>query len=133
MTMQKTIREVSSEMKKVTAAVTTEPRKTGAVAGFVIAVRPHPGGQRIWLADVDAGTGRLHQIVWGGQPILSAGHTVPVALPGTWLGGRKMRRRSYRGQVSEGMLCSLAELGWDDTVTDRVHLLPPMIPGHPLP
>ena len=31
-----------------------------------------------------------------------------------------MRRRTYRGQSSYGMLCSSAELGWDSSVTDQV-------------
>lgn len=36
---------------------------------------------------------------------------------------RQIRRRRYRGERSEGMLCSLAELGWDSSEADRVALL----------
>jgi tRNA-binding EMAP/Myf-like protein len=102
----------------------------GVVVGRVIKVRPHPNGEHIWLADVDIGGYCLLQIVWGGAPIVKEDSLVPVAPPGAWLPdpriGReryKMRRRRYRGEMSEGMLCSLAELGWDSTVTDRVALL----------
>jgi tRNA-binding EMAP/Myf-like protein len=98
--------------------------------GRVVCVRPHPGGENIWLADVDTGTDGLLQIVWGGVPIVKAGDLVPVAPPGTRLPATKdkpypykIRRRRYRGVISEGMLCSLAELGWDPSVTDRVALL----------
>jgi tRNA-binding EMAP/Myf-like protein len=107
----------------------------GVVVGKIIKVRPHPRGARIWLADVDIGTDWQLQIVWGGLPILEVGHLVPVAPPGARLPGGKMRRRRYRGEVSEGMLCSLAELGWDPTVTDRVAVLENSIglrPGEPL-
>ncbi len=85
---------------------------------------------RIWLADLDIGTDYRPQIVWGGEPIVAEGDLVPVAPPGARLpataGKRatcKIRRRHYRGEISEGMLCSLAELGWDLSVTDRVALL----------
>jgi tRNA-binding EMAP/Myf-like protein len=98
--------------------------------GRVVSVRPHPRGEHIWLADVDTGTGSLLQIVWGGAQIVQAGDLVPVAQPGTRLPATKdkpnpykIRRRRYRGVISEGMLCSLAELGWDPSVTDRVALL----------
>ena len=86
-------------------------------------VRPHPYGDRIWLADVEIGPGHHLQIVWGGVPLLDEGDLVPVAPPGSRLPQGKMRRRRYRGEVSEGMLCSLAELGWDLSVSDRVALL----------
>ncbi len=91
--------------------------------GRIIKIRPHPYGDRIWLADVDIGRDYQPQIVWGGIPLLDQGDLVPVAPPGCWLPQGKMRRRRYRGEVSEGMLCSLAELGWDLSVTDRVALL----------
>jgi tRNA-binding EMAP/Myf-like protein len=95
----------------------------GVVVGKVVKVRPHPRGERIWLADVDIGADYQLQIVWGGLPIVQEGSLVPVALPGARLPDGKLRRRRYRGEISEGMLCSLAELGWDPSVTDRVALL----------
>lgn len=98
--------------------------------GQVVEVCPHPGGERIWLADVNIGTDVLPRIVWGGVPIVRKGSFVPVAQPGTWLpptkakpGPYKIRCRNYRGVRSEGMLCSLAELGWDSSVTNWVALL----------
>lgn len=91
--------------------------------GRIVKVRPHPYGDKIWLADVEIGRDYQLQIVWGGLPIVREGNLVPVAPPGCWLPQGKMRRRRYRGEVSEGMLCSLAELGWDLSVTDRVALL----------
>ena len=91
--------------------------------GQIIKIRPHPYGDRIWLADVEIGRGHQSQIVWGGLPLLDEGNLVPVAPPGSRLPQGKMRRRRYRGEVSEGMLCSLAELGWDLSVSDRVALL----------
>jgi tRNA-binding EMAP/Myf-like protein len=89
----------------------------------VIEVGTHPRGDHIWLAAVDLGEGQKVQIVWGGEPVVRAGDLVPVAPPGSRVHGKKMRRRNYRGQSSFGMLCSLAELGWNPDVKDRVALL----------
>jgi tRNA-binding EMAP/Myf-like protein len=107
-------------------------REAGVVVGRVVEIRPHPRRELIWLSTVDTGTGRKPQIVWGGIPIVTAGSLVPVAQPGTWLpptedkpSPYKIRRRRYAGEISEGMLCSLAELGWDPSVTDWVALLNP--------
>jgi tRNA-binding EMAP/Myf-like protein len=91
--------------------------------GRVVDVRKHPNGDRIWLADVDLGRGDPVQIVFGGTLVIPRDSLVPVAPPGSRLHGVKMRRRRYRGQSSHGMLCSLAELGWDPTVQDRVAIL----------
>lgn len=103
--------------------------------GRVVKVRPHPFGDKIWLADVEIGRDYQPQIVWGGLPIVNPGDLVPVAPPGSWLPLGKMRRRRYRGEVSEGMFCSLAELGWDLSITDRVALFDEdagLIPGESL-
>ena len=100
------------------------------LVGRVVEILPHPDGDLIWLAKVDIGTDHQPQIVWGGVPVVTEGSLVPVALPGTWLpptndkpNRYKIRRRRYRGAISEGMLCSCAELGWDSSITDRVALL----------
>lgn len=103
--------------------------------GQIVKVRPHPYGDRIWLADVEIGQDYQLQIVWGGLRIVNDGDLVPVAPPGCRLPQGKMRRRRYRCEVSEGMLCSLAELGWDPAVTDRVALLDEhagLVPGDSL-
>jgi phenylalanyl-tRNA synthetase beta chain len=103
----------------------------GVVVGKVVDVRRHPNGEKIWLADVDLGDGSSAQIVFGGRPVVRPSSLVPVAPPGSRLPeGTKIRRRRYRGEISEGMLCSLAELGWDLSVTDRVALLDgSLLPG----
>jgi phenylalanyl-tRNA synthetase beta chain len=91
------------------------------VPGTVLATRPHPGADRIWIADVDV-DGTTRQIIYGGVPVVTPGCTVLVALPGTTVNGKKIRRRTYRGQSSDGMLCSAAEAGIG-TQTDRVHII----------
>lgn len=98
----------------------------GVIVGRVVEVRPHPNGDHIRLAIVDLGRDSKIQIVWGGEPVVRAGSLVPVAPPGARVDGKKMRRRNYRGQASHGMLCSLAELGWDPADADRVALLKPL-------
>lgn len=115
--------EVSTRNSGVACYGTGLVTTRGVVVGRVIKVREHPYGDRIWLADLDIGTDYQPQIVWGGVRIIEAGSLVPVALPGAWLPGGKIRRRRYRKEISEGMLCSLAELGWDSTASDRVALL----------
>jgi phenylalanyl-tRNA synthetase beta chain len=107
----------------------------GIVAGEVIKVQPHPNAERIRLAYVDVGGGRMPmQIVFGGPPIVVAGSLVAVAPPGARVcaKAKKMRRRNYRGESSYGMLCSSAELGWDPDGPDEVALLDGVRPGTPL-
>jgi hypothetical protein len=79
----------------------------GVVVGRVGSTYPHPGGERIWLADVDIGTG-MPRIIWGGVPILVKGTLVPVAQPGTWLpptkskpGPYKIRCRNHRCRIRQ--------------------------------
>ncbi len=91
------------------------------VPGTVLAVHPHPRGELIWLADVEAGD-TIRRIVFGGVPVVEPGHVVPVALPGAVVNGKKIRKRNYRGQASDGMLCSAFEAGLG-TETDRVFIL----------
>lgn len=108
----------------------------GAVVGRVVEVLRHPNADRVRLAWVDLGDGNPVQIVWGGPDIVRKDSLVPVAPPGARLFARgkagKMRRRNYRGQSSYGMLCSLAELGWQLDGPDEVALLWGVTPGEPL-
>ncbi len=111
----------------------------GAVVGEVVAVKSHPNAQKVWLAYVQVDDSHdTVQIVFGGLRKLKPGEQVPVALPGTRVivQGRdkpkKMRVRSYRGERSHGMLCSLRELGWVKACFDEVAVLRDLRPGQRL-
>jgi tRNA-binding EMAP/Myf-like protein len=100
----------------------------GIVAGRIVATRLHPNADRLRLANVDVGNENILQIVYGGVGELHEGDIVPVALPGAELeGGGKIRVRNWRGQRSEGMLCSATEWGLPEIYSpaaDRVFILP---------
>jgi phenylalanyl-tRNA synthetase beta chain len=83
----------------------------GVVVARVLALRPHPGADKVQLVDVDAGSGEPMQIVCGAFN-MAPGDLVPLATVGSVLpGGRDIGRRKVRGEWSNGMLCSAPELG----------------------
>ncbi|MFN2484348.1 MAG: phenylalanine--tRNA ligase subunit beta [Candidatus Limnocylindria bacterium] len=84
---------------------------TDVVVGRLLAVEPHPNAEKLTVTRVDAGDGEPLEIVCGAHNI-APGQLVPVARVGATLpGGRSIGRTKIRGIVSEGMLCSAAELG----------------------
>ena len=83
------------------------------VAGRVTFMSPHPDSDHLWVCKIDAGQARELTIVTGAQNV-SVDDMVPVALDGSTLpGGKEIHTGKLRGVVSEGMLCSLGELGLD--------------------
>ena len=93
------------------------------VVARVLDVRPHPGADRVRLADVDAGDGRAVQVVCG-APNVAPGQLVALATVGAVLpGGFEIGRRKVRGEWSEGMICSSAELRLGDD-RDGIMVLP---------
>ncbi len=92
-----------------------EDRRTwaeGVVVGRVVECAPHPQADRLQVCQVDIGRSRLLNIVCGAANA-RADIFVPVATLGTYLPAKdlKLRSTNIRGVPSEGMLCSLAELG----------------------
>ena len=82
----------------------------GIVVARVLGLRPHPDADRIQLVDVDAGDGEALQVCCGAFN-MAVGDLVPLATVGTTMpNGMEIRRRRMRGELSEGMLCSPAEL-----------------------
>lgn len=83
------------------------------VVGKVLSIVRHENSDHMWICQVDVGENRSVQIVTGAQNV-KAGDLVPVALHGSTLpGGKKIEKGKLRGELSEGMLCSIQELGLD--------------------
>ncbi|MEW6041906.1 MAG: YtpR family tRNA-binding protein, partial [Elusimicrobiota bacterium] len=81
------------------------------VVGKVIEKRPIPESDRLSLCSVNVGGEKPLSIVCGARNV-SAGQKVPVALEGAKLqNGLKIKKTKIRGEMSEGMICSEAELG----------------------
>ncbi len=98
---------------KVEGVTRTGDGISKVVAGRVTAMERHPDSDHMFICQVDAGGERELTIVTGAQNV-SVGDMVPVALDGSTLpGGVTIRTAPLRGVMSEGMLCSLAELGLD--------------------
>ena len=84
---------------------------TNVVVGKLLSVVPHENSDHLVVCQVDAGLDAPIQIVTG-APNVKAGDVVPVALSGSTLpGGIKIKKGKLRGVESNGMLCSLGELG----------------------
>ncbi|MCS7188517.1 MAG: phenylalanine--tRNA ligase subunit beta [Bacteroidia bacterium] len=102
-----------------------EPLKE-IVVGEVIQVERHPSADRLWVCRVRIVSEKELQIVTAASN-LYRGAKVPVALPGNKvkLEGRwtPIQPRTFRGILSEGMLCSEAELGLGNHGED-IFLLP---------
>ena len=82
----------------------------GVVVGRVLTCDPVEGSDHLHLCSVDVGGENPLQIVCG-APNAAVGILAPVALDGAKLpGGVKIRKGKLRGILSEGMLCSAAEL-----------------------
>ncbi len=83
------------------------------VVGRVLSLVRHPNSDHMWICQVDAGLPAPIQIVTGAQNV-KENDLVPVALDGSTLpGGKEIRAGRLRGEESNGMLCSFAELGLD--------------------
>ena len=82
----------------------------GVVVAKVLDLRPHPDADRIQLVEVDSGDGQPLQICCGAFN-MSPGDFVPLATIGTIMpNGMEISRRKLRGEWSNGMLCSGAEI-----------------------
>ena len=79
------------------------------VVGRILSINPHPNADKLVVCQVDIGN-EVIQIVTG-APNVEEGQLVPVALHGALLpGGVKIKKGKLRGEVSQGMLCSIDEL-----------------------
>lgn len=87
---------------------------TNLTIGYVLECVDHPDSDHLHVCQVEIKPGVVSQIVCG-APNVCKGVKVIVALPGAVLPGDfKIKPAKVRGVESNGMLCSLQELGVDD-------------------
>lgn len=88
---------------------------TKVVTGKVLEIEKHPDADKLVVTKVDIGEGEPIQIVTG-APNLYVGAIVPVALVGATVyhgtGLEKIKKGKLRGVESNGMMCSIEELGF---------------------
>ena len=82
--------------------------------GRIVSMEKHPDSDHMWICKTDVGAEEPVQIVTGAWNV-HVGDLVPAALHESELpGGKKISRGKLRGVMSEGMFCSLKELGLDE-------------------
>ncbi|WP_017302998.1 phenylalanine--tRNA ligase subunit beta [Spirulina subsalsa] len=96
----------------------------GVVVGKVLDCQRHPNADKLSVCTVDLGQASPATIVCG-APNVKAGIFVPVAPPKTYLPAidLKLKPTKLRGVKSEGMICSLAELGLAKE-SEGIHIFP---------
>ena len=100
---------------------------TNLVVGRVVSVKKHPDSDHLNVAEVDLGD-KVYQIVCG-APNLEANQKVIVAKVGAVLPAGEIKKTTIRGVESNGMICSLAELGLESKYVKEedkkgIHVLP---------
>lgn len=87
---------------------------TGVVTGKITSIAPHPNADRLRICQVqiDEEGKQYLQIVTAATNV-KEGDVVPVALDGADLhDGLKIKKGKLRGELSEGMFCSVEEFGY---------------------
>ena len=94
---------------------------SNVVVGHVVSKEKHPEADKLNVCQVNVGEEELQQIVCG-APNVDAGQKVIVARPGAKLpGGIKIKKAKLRGVESNGMICSLQELGVEGRLVPKAY------------
>ena len=110
-----TDKEFNDEMtlsgSKVETIERPDENLKNVVVGKILEMKRHENSDHMWVLKIDVGQAEPVQIVTGAWNI-HVGDYVPAALHGAHLpGGIKIEKGELRGVESNGMLCSLKELG----------------------
>ncbi|WP_313527416.1 phenylalanine--tRNA ligase subunit beta [Anaerotignum sp.] len=107
------VEDITMSGSKVEGYTTLAGEIKNVVTGCIKAIEKHPDADKLQICTIDAGQGKDLIIVTGAQNV-KVGDYVPVALDNSVIaGGKEIKTGSLRGVVSEGMLCSVEELGCD--------------------
>ena len=111
------VRDFSLKSQTVDYVVPFKPRFTKVITAKILEITKHPDADKLQLAKVDAGKSRPTVVC--GAPNIQVGQIVPYAQLGARVVDSSsdddktfiIKKANIRGQESNGMLCSQAELG----------------------
>ncbi|MFZ3156366.1 MAG: phenylalanine--tRNA ligase subunit beta, partial [Smithella sp.] len=110
---------------------TIRPQFSGVVVARILSVERHPSADRLSLCSVSDGE-QNYPVVCGAKNI-APGDIVPLAKVGAVIpGGYTIKPSVLRGEKSDGMLCSEAELEIGDDESGIMHLPADLPLGSPL-
>lgn len=105
--------DITMSGSKVEGCTTMAGNLKKIVTGHIKKIDKHPHADKLVICTIEAGGERDLTIVTG-APNVKEGDYVPVALDGSVLAdGTEIHTSDFRGVMSEGMLCSVEELGFD--------------------
>ncbi len=123
------VEDITLTGSKVEGYTTLAGAIKNIVTGKIKTIEPHPDADKLVITTVDVGQEKDLTIVTGAKN-LKVGDCVPVALDGSVLAdGKEIYAGSLRGVNSEGMLCSVGELGCDihdfpEACEDGIYVFP---------
>ncbi|MFD1030435.1 phenylalanine--tRNA ligase subunit beta [Metaplanococcus flavidus] len=105
---------------EVDAVIDRSEGLSNIIVGYVESCEKHPEADKLSICQVNVG-GTVDQIICG-APNIAAGQNVIVARPGATLpGGMKIKKAKLRGEESNGMICSLQELGIEGKLVPKAY------------
>lgn len=105
---------------EVDAVIDRSHGMTNVVVGYVKECVKHPEADKLSICQVDVGE-ETTQIICG-APNIAVGQKVIVARPGATLPGDiKIKKAKLRGEESNGMICSLQELGIESKLVPKAY------------
>ena len=126
------VKEIADKMtltgSKVESIEITGGDITNVITGKIIDIIKHPDADKLVICKIDVGDKEL-QIVTGAKNV-AIGDIVPVAMDGATLANNlKIKTGKLRGVISQGMLCSIEEIGYTseefpDASCDGIYILP---------
>jgi phenylalanyl-tRNA synthetase beta chain len=114
-----TVERIAATLSQIGLEVEGVEDRAAALAAFriahVVEAKPHPNADRLRVCRVDAGDGRILNVVCG-APNARTGMKGVLALPGAFIPGTgiTLKAGQIRGEASEAMLLSAREMGLGD-------------------
>ncbi|WP_133131071.1 phenylalanine--tRNA ligase subunit beta [Legionella yabuuchiae] len=88
---------------------------TNVVVAEVVSTEPHPEADKLTVCRINANENSLYTVVCGASNVRTGLKVAFAKLGATLPGGFKIKEVKLRGQVSQGMLCSGAELALEES------------------